>query len=278
MNDNRPKSGRNIRVRSIANTDENGEIKTIYYDKDGQIIDEPAEDVDLASDGSQNLTEQHIQSETKNQNSGLTKARNNLTPVQDAEGDLVNPSQLTSKGRSVINKTKPLLQSKYEDRDKEFFPAYSLRQVEKKDKHTLEVLENLNKNITKYNQLSENKQLQIDLTIVEGLLAHPDTELYMNVMIAMVLNRGMGNYSLQNHIGTFERRPEISKYNSYISNYLAKDQQIENFDLSNSTSIRYEDLVGNLQTNIGPVFGKTDSPTSAPTVNDVKSEDVKSEL
>ena len=40
MNDNRPKSGRNIRVR-FGKTDENGEIKTIYYDKDGQIIDEP---------------------------------------------------------------------------------------------------------------------------------------------------------------------------------------------------------------------------------------------
>ena len=44
------------------------------------------------------------------------------------------------------------------------------------------------------------------------------------------------------------------------------------FDLSNSTSITYEDLVGNSHTNIGPVFGKTDSPTSAPTVNDVNSE------
>ena len=90
--------------------------------------------------------------------------------------------------------------------------------------------------------------------------------------IAMILNRGRGNYPLQNHIGTFEWRPEICKYNSYISNYLAKDAQIEGFDLSNSTSITYEDLVGNSHTNIGPVFGKTDSSTSAPTVNDGKSE------
>ena len=88
----------------------------------------------------------------------------------------------------------------------------------------------------------------------------------------MILNRGLGNYPLQNHIGRFERRPEICKYNSYISNYLAKDAQIEGFDLRNSTSITYEDLVGNSHTNIGTVFGKTDSPRSAPTVNDVNSE------
>lgn len=299
VNDNIPKSGRGIRVRSIATTDENGELKIISYNKDGQIIDGPAEskfldDVDLVSDGSQNPTDQQIQSETKsqtedvhNQNSGLTKARNNLTPVQDdkltLEGDFVNPSQLTPKGRSVIDKTKdrratPLLQSMYQDNDKEFLPTYAIQQIANKEKHTLEVLEKLEKNITKYNELPEDKQSQIGLTIVEGLLAHPDTELHMNVMgqgrepIAVVLNRGLGNYPLPNHIATFERRPEICKYNSYISNYLAKPGQIEKFDASNSSSIPYEDLVGNSHTNIGPVFGEIASPTSAPTVNDVDSE------
>ena len=303
INDNIPKIGRGLRVRSIATTDENGEMKTIYYNKDGQIIDGPDEskflnDVDLARDGSPNPTDQHIQSETKsqaedahNQNSRLTKARNNLTPVKDdkltSEGDFINPSELTPKGRSDVDNTKdrraaPLLQSRYEDRDKEFLPAYSIQQVVNKDKHTLEVLEKLGKNITKYNELPEAKQLQIDLTIVERLLAHPDTELHMNVMgqgrepIALVLNRGLGNYPLKNHIGTFERRPEICEYNPYISNYLGKDSQIKGFDLSNSTSISYEDLVGNSHTNIGPVFGKKkDLPTSAPIVND---NDVNSEL
>jgi len=82
----------------------------------------------------------------------------------------------------------------------------------------------------------------------------------------VVLNRGLGNYPLPNHIGTFERRPEICKYNSYISNYLAKPGQIEKFDASNSSSITYEDLVGNSHTNIGPVFGEIASPTSAPRV------------
>ncbi len=157
-------------------------------------------------------------------------------------------------------------------------PAYGIQQVANKAKHTLEVFEKLGKNITKYNELPESKQFQIDITIVEGLLAHPDTELHMNVMgqgiepIALVLNRGLGNYPLKNHISTFERRPEICEYNPYISNYLAKDSQIKNFDLSKGTLITYEDLVGNSHTNIGPVFGKTDSPTSAPTVNDVNSE------
>ena len=94
VNDNIPKSGKGIRVKTIAKTDENGELEIISYDKNGHIIDGPAEskfldDVDLASDGSPNPTDQQIQSETKsqtedvhNQNSGLTKARNNLTPVQ----------------------------------------------------------------------------------------------------------------------------------------------------------------------------------------------------
>ena len=100
----------------------------------------------------------------------------------------------------------------------------------------------------------------------------------MNVMaqgrepVAMVLNRGLENYPVKNHIGTFERRPEICKYNPYISNYIATDDQIKNFDLSNSTSITYEDLVGNSHTNIGPVFGRIKSSTSAPIDNDFNPE------
>lgn len=133
------------------------------------------------------------------------------------------------------------------------------------------MLEKLKKNITKYNELPENKQLQIDLTIVEGLLAHPDTELHMNVMaqgrepIAFVLNRGLGNYPIPNHTATYERRPEISKYNAYITNYQANPKQMQAFDASNGTVINYEDLIGNVQTNIGPIFGKI-SPTQLPTV------------
>lgn len=150
VNDNILKPGKGVRIRSINTTDENNERKTTYYNKDGEIVDIPDE-----------FHDQLIQSETKsqtedvhNQNSGLTKTRNNSTPVQNdkltSEGDFVNPSQLMPNGRSVIDKTKdrraaPLLQSKYQDNDKEFLPVYSIKQIENKDKHTLEVLEALKK-------------------------------------------------------------------------------------------------------------------------------------
>jgi hypothetical protein len=44
------------------------------------------------------------------------------------------------------------------------------------------VLEKLGKNITKYNELPEEKRLQIDLTIIERLLAYPYIELHINVI------------------------------------------------------------------------------------------------
>ena len=202
---------------------------------------------------------------------------------------------MTPAGRSFIDWTKnrqagPLLQSRYENKDKEFFPAYSTKQLAEKNKHTYEILQKLGKNVTKYNELSKNEKLRVDVTIVEELLGQSDSELYTNVIrqgrepISLVLNRGLENYSLKNHIATFERRPEICEYNSYISNYISKKIQIENFDLSNSTSITYKNLIGDSYTNIGSFFGeiksptdtpivnKTDSPTSVPTVNNVDSE------
>ena len=144
----------------------------------------------------------------------------------------------------------------------------------------MEVLNKLGKNITTYNELPEDTRLQVDLTVVESLLAHPDTEVHANVMgqgrepIFMVLNRGNGNYPLKNHIGTFERRPEICKYSPYITNYVAAPAQIRDFDLSTNTSIPYEDLIGNSQTNVGPLFGKADlnSTASTSTVDDVNPE------
>ena len=114
-------------------------MKTIYYNEDGPIMDGLAESKgNLAIDDRTNLTDQQIQSETKNQSSGLTKARKNLTPVQDdnltPEGEFVHPSQLTSNGRLFNKKTKdrravPLVKSRYESEstDGEFLPAYSVR-------------------------------------------------------------------------------------------------------------------------------------------------------
>ena len=141
-----------------------------------------------------------------------------------------------------------------------------------KNKHTLEVFKELGKNITRYLELPESKQRQIDVTIVESLLAHPDTEIYTNVMaqgrepVSLALNRGLGDYAIPNHLATFERHPELFQYNHYISNYIGTEDQVVNVDASANTSITYDDLVGNSQTNIGSVFGKTDPPTSAPTV------------
>jgi hypothetical protein len=149
----------------------------------------------------------------------------------------------------------PLFQSQYEDRAHKFFPAYGPKQLREKSYHTVELLKKLEKNVTLYTQLPESKQAIIDLTIVEELIAHPDTELYMNVMgqgrepIAVALNRGEGDYPIQNHVGTFERRPEVFDYNSYISNYQLRPEQLEAFDLTNGTSTTYEDLLGNPHTN-----------------------------
>ena len=53
LNGGTPKSGKGLRVQSIATTDENGEIRTIYYDKDRPIIDGPA-DSEVLNDGNSN--------------------------------------------------------------------------------------------------------------------------------------------------------------------------------------------------------------------------------
>lgn len=238
------------------------------------------------------LDEQELndrQSETKNQtededvqNSSLTRARKSITYVEDdsltPEGQFVHQSQLTSDGRYLLKVTKdrrvaPLLQSKYENSEEKFHPAYSPKQLTKKDKHTLELLKKLNKDVEEYNALSDNEKRGFDLDVVEDLLAHPESELHMNVMgqgrepIAVVVNRGQGNYPIVNHVATFERRPEISQYNPYITNYALSPIQMEKFQNSNGTSIPYDDLVGNSQINVGPVLGK--EFTSAPTVNDI---------
>ena len=188
LNYDTPKSGKGLRVRSIATADENGKIRTVYYGKNRPVIDGPA-DSEFLNDGNSNSTNPDIEDKTKsqdvqNQNSGLTKERKNLRIVEGErltpEGDVVNPSKLTPTGRSLVRITKDrraasLLQSRYEDKDKNFLPAYSVRQIGKKDKHTLQMLKRLGKNVTKYTQLTENEQLQVDITIVEALLAHPDT-------------------------------------------------------------------------------------------------------
>lgn len=82
-----------MRVTSVkvATFDENGDPTTIYYDEHGNRSNTPFEseflvnddDVNLSSDSNSNSTSQHISSETKNENSGLSKARDQLTVVAD---------------------------------------------------------------------------------------------------------------------------------------------------------------------------------------------------
>lgn len=83
--------------------------------------------------------------------------------------------------------------------------------------------------------------------------------------ITLVLNRGLGGYPIENHIASFERRPEIMKFNPYITTYQAQDRQMDNFNATQNHTMMYQDLVGNWQTNTGPIFGATEKPTMVPT-------------
>lgn len=194
---------------------------------------------------------------------------------------MLSPSELklTPQGRSFVENTKtrrysPLLQSQFEDRENQFFPAYSVPQVNKKDGHTIQILEKLNLDITKYNELSPKQQAQVGIKIIELLLAHPHTEFYPIAIgqgrepISIVLNRGQGDYPVKNHIALFERRPEICKCNPYISNYFVNEGQLKDFDDSKNNSTVYEDLMGNLHNETGPIIGAVKiDPTASNTSN-----------
>lgn len=144
-------------------------------------------------------------------------------------------------------------------------------------------------NVTTYNQLGDNQKAAVHFDIVDRLLSHPNTELYLNVMaqgrepVFMVLNRGLGDYPIPNHMATFERRPEIGEYNPYISDYLLMRTQLENFDRSANTVIEYNDLIGNSHTNTDPIIGddarsaspSTISTTSPSNVHNTKSVDTE---
>jgi hypothetical protein len=75
--------------------------------------------------------------------------------------------------------------------------------------------------------------------------------------VFFVVNRWLEDYAILNHTAIFENRPEISKYNSYISDYQPSPNQMNEFDQSINNITKYEDLVSNIKTNKGPIFGKT---------------------
>ena len=136
------------------------------------------------------------------------------------------------------------------------------------------------------------EQQQMSFKLAENLLAHPETEVYMNAMgqgrepIVCVINRGKGGYQPANHSATFDRHPYVWQHNHYISQYVPSPKQVEDFDKSVNMSITYEDIFGNLKTNVGPVFGKihnttnlssTTAPTTAPTTVPSESSDITAE-
>ena len=201
-----------------------------------------------------------------------------------SEGTLMNSGKLSTEGRNFVERTKarrsaPLLKSEVENPEKGFFPAYTPEQLAYKNYHTLEIFAELKKNGTRYFELPETKQRLIDVTIVEALLKHPSTKIYDDAMgqgrepIFVAFNSGKQDYSIPNHMATFDRRPEF-KYSHYITNYMGQDDQVEKFMASGNTSITYDDLSGNSQTNIGPVFGATNSSISTPIDNDVNLEEL----
>ena len=84
--------------------------------------------------------------------------------------------------------------------------------------------------------------------------------------IVGVFNRGNGTYPIKNHLATFERKDSLYQYNSYITNYLLRKNQVDDFDASMNMSLTYEDPFGNRQTNIGPNIGEIEDsqPSTTP--------------
>jgi hypothetical protein len=290
---NKYKSGKGIRVRSISEIDNEGNLTTTYYNKEGTITNQPLDDIDLLNLNDNNVSETNSSNSKEvvsNQSFKARKIRKDLELVEDdnfnPEGLLnTNKSKLTKEGKSFIEKTKkrraaPLVLSKYENPERNFFPVYSLKQRSIKGlKHTPEILRALDKNATQYDLLSPNDQAKVDFFITESLLDHHNTKIYDSAMgqarepIFLGYNDGKGvnPYPIPNHIITFSRQPGISNLSYYITNYQAKQYQIDNFFSTNNTIINYKDLFGIDQTNIGPIFGKainnTINGTSIDTIN-----------
>jgi len=215
-------------------------------------------------------------------NSNLKKESEELKfePLGDKltiKGTLKDSSSLTDKGRIVVDQTQtrrstPYVQVKHNRKDfieKGFNPGWSANQLVLKRKHTLDLFGAYNYTTEIYNQLNEAEKLQLDWKVLKELLRHNDSQLFSDVMaqarerVFLVWNPGNGSYPIPNHIATFENQPTLTESHSYITNYEAKPNQIERLLESMNTSIIFEDIHGNTQTNVGPIFGKAESAPSA---------------
>lgn len=69
----------------------------------------------------------------------------------------------------------------------------------KTKKHTIELLEEMNANITKFLEYNQTRQMEVSISLVERLLKHPETLIYNNSMLQLpepgfvALNTGGNN-------------------------------------------------------------------------------------
>ena len=92
---------------------------------------------------------------------------------------------------------------------------FLIQQVFEKYYHIRQKLISLDADIEKLERFSQAQQLKVSISIVELLLEHKNTEFYHNVMLqgrkpyVLALNRGLVNYTIPNHVATFERKPGL---------------------------------------------------------------------
>ena len=183
-----------------------------------------------------------------------------------------------------------MIQSNYEDETNDFKPAYSVKQVQKKD-HTGEVLETGGKmSQSDFDKLPADEKLVLKLLSKEELLAHPDTLFYHNVThegktrgghlysepVSVAINHGFGDYKIPGHAMIFENNAAY-QFDAYISDYVLSNAQLTKFNIS----IPIGPVIGSHQTawptpaptappTVSPTVQPADVPTGAPTAFDVE--------
>lgn len=137
-----------------------------------------------------------------------------------------------------------------------------MEQVFAKLKHWKELLVQLGEDVIAFSKLEKYEQVIKGIGFVEKLLNDPETEFYYNATLQLrepgivVLNRGLGDYPIENHIATFESNT-LYEFNSFISSYTLREEQLEAFDQSiNGTKISNPD--GTFTVTPGPNIGKPD--------------------
>ncbi len=155
----------------------------------------------------------------------------------------INQDLNTKKRRSL-----PMLKSSYQDEKSQFYPAYSIEQLEFKEDHTADLLDQstAEDGITSldYNELLRSEKIATSLAVCEALLNAPDTEIYHNVShlsdndeepCSLAINFGFGDYPIPNHGALFENKPSYT-FDSFVTQFQLTDSQVEKFNASRSTN------------------------------------------